>query len=456
MVSAFGMWAMGMASAEGQSKVEVWVSSLDMAKTLTHEAPLEFGRGRPEGAELIEIDEKTAYQTVLGIGSSLEHATCFNISLLAPEKQGEVVKKLVDPKEGIGMNLMRICIGTSDFTGDPWYSYDDVPEGQTDPELSAFSIEKDRAYLLPILKMARQANPDLLFFASPWSPPGWMKEGGKGMCGGTLKREWYGAYAGYLARFVKAYEAEGIPIYAMTLQNEPGVNSAQYPSCRWSGEQQRDFIRDHVGPVFRQAGISPRIWCFDHNFNNLPFPRAVLGDPEAAKYVEGTAFHLYEGRPAAMSELHHEFPDKAIYFSEGSVYDVRGALQIISYFRNWARSYNAWVTVIDQDRKPNNGPHECDPTMIVIDSRAKALTYRFDYYMYGHFSRFVQRGAARIASTEGDRACNNVAFKNPDGSVALIAANDGDEPRRIALGAGGGFATHMLGPRSVATYMWRP
>jgi glucosylceramidase len=114
------------------------------------------------------------------------------------------------------------------------------------------------------------------------------------------------------------------------------------------------------------------------------------------------------------------------------------------------------VTVIDQDRKPNNGPHECDPTMIVIDSRAKALTYRFDYYMYGHFSRFVQRGAARIASTEGDRACNNVAFKNPDGSVALIAANDGDEPRRIALGAGGGFATHMLGPKSVVTYMWRP
>ncbi|GMU91005.1 MAG: glucosylceramidase [Candidatus Hydrogenedentota bacterium] len=437
-----------------QSTIEVWVSSLDKSKALTPEAPLEPS-GESAAAAEIHVDETRTYQTVLGLGASLEHSTCYNISLLAPEKQEHLIESLVDPDKGIGMNLMRVCIGTSDFTGDPWYSYNDLPDGETDPDLKNFSIEKDRAYVLPVLKLALKKNPNLLFYASPWSPPGWMKDRGRGMCGGILKPDYYGVYARYLAKFVQAYQAEGVPLHAMTLQNEPGVNTQQYPSCYWRGEWQRDFIRDYVGPLFSAERIATRIWCFDHNFNNLAFPRTVLGDPEAAKYVEGTAFHLYEGRPEAMSALHDEFPDKQIFFSEGSVYGTRGALQIISYFRNWAQSYNAWVTVIDQDAKPNNGPHECDPTVIVLDTRDMSLEYRNDYYIYGQFMKFIQRGAARIDSTPGEGPFNNVAFKNPDGSIVVIVANDTAAIQPLSISCGETRFGHSLTPYSVATYRFR-
>jgi len=259
-----------------QQAVDSWVSSEDNQYQLSRQLPFKFAPSQASSAPSIRVDAGRRYQTMLGLGSSLEATTCANISRLDPKRQDEVIERLVHPVNGIGMNLMRICIGTSDFTGDAWYSYDDVPAGQTDVPLARFSIEKDRTYILPVLKKALQKNPNLLFFASPWSPPGWMKTSGS-MIGGSLLPQYNEPYARYLVRFVQAYEAEGVPIYAITVQNEPGVDRQYeprmaYPSSKYTGETERDgrypdYTAAHAYDAanvviagIRQAGLNrPRI-----------------------------------------------------------------------------------------------------------------------------------------------------------------------------------------------------
>ncbi len=449
-------------------KVEVWVSSQDLSHKLGKQPDLSFGEAQPSEAPVITIDLSRRYQTMLGFGSSLEPTTCYNIARLSPDAQDEVIRRLVDPDQGIGMNLMRICIGTPDFTGDPWYSYDDMPEGQTDMKLEHFSIQKDHRYILPIIKKARAANPDLLFFASPWSPPGWMTSTGD-MIGGRLLPEYYGVYARYFVRFVKAYEAEGIPIYAVTIQNEPGVDRSRsrpkwrYPSCRWTGEQERDFIKNHLGPAFRRAGLKTKIWSYDHNFNvrrapgdpGIDYPTTVLKDPKAAAYVDGVAFHGYEGKPTGMSVFHKRFPDGPIHFSEGSVFGVLGSRLLVNYLRNWACSYNAWVMMIDEKRGPNNGPFVASKTCILLDSKTRKVTYRNDYYLYGQFMKFVRRGAVRIAAGGAGDDGSAVAFQNPDGSIVLIVANATSRPKVLRIAWNGQAFPATVPKYAVATYVWK-
>jgi len=434
-------------------QVRWWVSSSDLGRRLSTQSPLRFTAG-PSGERIvIGVDETRTFQTIVGLGSSLEHSTCYNISRLPRRRRAEVVESIVDPEKGIGMSLMRICIGTPDFTASAWYSYDDVPAGQSDPGLKHFSIEKDREYVLPVLKLALAKDPDLRFFASPWSPPGWMKTNGS-LCGGRVDPQHFPALARYMARFVEAYEAEGISIHAVTPQNEPGYFPNSYPTCGWTPAQQRDFIRDHLGPEFGKRAIRTKIWCYDHNFNNLRFPAAILSDPEAARYVDGTAFHHYEGKPAAMTTLHEKFPDKHVYFSEGSVFGMKGAAQIIAFLRHWARSYNAWVTIIDHEAQPNPGPHGCSPTCIVLNRDTLALDYRFDYYMYGQFMKFIRPGAVRIHSDLPSESLPNVAVRNSDGTVVLVVANLKKRLARFAVAWGDGAVNAEMDGESVATFRW--
>ncbi len=436
------------------AEVNVWVSSLDMKETLTPKPPIAIKREHGGKSGNIVIDLSKERQSILGIGSSLEHSTCYNLMQLAPGMRAEAMMRLFEPNKGIGMNLMRLCIGTSDFCGEPFYSYDDMPAEQADPNMEHFSIEKDRAYILPIVKEAQMRNPGLLFLGSPWSPPAWMKDSGR-LCGGELLQKYYDAYARYLAKFIRAYEAEGVPIHAITIQNEPGMNVSSYPSCGWNGDMQRDFIMGSLGPIFKEYGIKALVLCFDHNFNDVAFPETILRDRDAAQYVDGTAFHLYEGKPEAMGELLRKYPDKNVYFTEGSTYNLGGAIQIMNYFANGARSYNAWVTVIDKKGKPNNGPHRCSPTCIVFDPDTKSLSYRFDYYMYGHFSKFIQRGARFIETVRGDRQFNHIAFKNPDGTMVLIVANNSNEKRKFSVQCEGHVFRTELAQQSMASYTWK-
>jgi len=415
---------------------------------------MDFRAGPSTAKTTIHIDSARTFQSILGLGSSLEHSTCFNISRLPKDQQEKVMESLVDAERGIGMSLMRICIGTPDFTASPWYSYDDMPPGEADPELKHFSIEKDQAYVLPTLKLALQKNPNLVFFASVWSPPGWMKTNGK-LGGGKIDPEHFPSLARYFVRFIEAYGAAGIKIHAITPQNEPGYAPSSYPTCGWTAEQQRDFIRDHLGPAFQTKTIATKIWCYDHNFNNLRFPTTILADPEASRYVDGTAFHHYEGQPSAMTTLASKFPGKHLYFTEGSVFGVEGAAQIIEFLRHGARSYNAWVTVIDHKGKPNPGPHDCSPTCIVLNSDSLTLDYRFDYYMYGQFMKFIRPGAVRVQSDEPSGSLANCAVRNLDGSVVLVVVNRKTQPIRFAIEWSNHQVSTEIGGRSVATYRWQ-
>lgn len=452
------------------SAVEVFVSTADGRLQLAAQPSLRLEPlGATSGARL-EVRPDRVRQPVVGLGSSLEPATCWNLSRMEAADRRETLRRLLDPVEGIGMSLMRLCIGTPDFTGDAWYTYNDLPAGAEDPELERFSIEPDRRYLLPVLREARAVNPELRFFASPWSPPGWMKTTGS-IIGGELKPEWYAAYARYFVKFIQAYAAEGIPIHAVTIQNEPGVDRAKekdpnwfYPSCHWTAEQERDFIRDHLGPAFERHGLATEIWCYDHNYNvrrrgddpGLGYPRTILSDPAAARFVDGVAFHGYAGRPSGMSVFHDEFPAVPIYFTETSVYGVQGAVQIIEFLRNWAGSYNAWVTILDENQQPNNGPFDADPTCVIFHSATRQVSYEFDYFMYGQFMKFIRPGARRVESTPERGPLPNVAVRNPDGALILVVANPSAQERAFTLICGDRQARGRTPPASVTTFRWIP
>jgi len=462
-------------SAQAQPSVQSWITTVDMQQTLQAQPPLSMEAAPKRTQPDITLDPKKTYQTIAGMGASLEHTTCANLSRLSEEKREEVIERLVSPETGIGMNLMRICMGTPDFTGEPWYTYNDMPPGEKDESLANFTIEKDRAYILPVLKKALEKNPELQFYASPWSPPGWMKTSDD-IIGGHLYPKYYGVYAQYFVKFIRAYEAEGIPIRAVTVQNEPGVNKRDdvkswwYPSCQWSlvvdedtwwpvpleimGHAERDFIRDHLGPAFRKADLTTRIWCFDHNLNNLWYPRAILSDANAAQYVEGTAFHPYAGKPEDMGGFREEFPDKSVFLSEGSMFGLKGATKIIAFLRNWASSYNAWVTMIDSNGGPNNGPFKASRTCVTLDADTLEVDYHFDYYMYGHFMKFVRRGAVRIDSGESTEELANVAFKNPDGSIVLVLVNTSTDKKSMAISLDGSSLRTSIPGSSVVTFRW--
>jgi glucosylceramidase len=462
-------------SAQPSPDVQVhwWLTTANLEHRLAAQVPLTFS---PRSATadpsngIIVVDDMQKYQTILGLGSSLEHSTCFNLSQLDSKQRADVLTKLFSPDAGIGINLARVCIGTPDFTGEPWYTYDDMPSGETDPELKHFSIANDRRYILPILREARRHNPELLFFASPWSPPGWMKSTGD-MIGGQLLPEYYDAYARYLVKFIQAYSAEEIPIYAITVQNEPGVDRShdaprwRYPSCRWTGEQERDFIKSHLGPALANAGLSTEIWSYDHNFNvtrtadgddpGLDYPRAVLRDELAAKFVRGVAFHGYAGKPEGMSIFRAEFRETPVHFTEGSVFGPVGGRTLIEYLRNWASSYNGWVTMLDSQGKPNNGPFRASRTCVTLDHRTGEVAYHYDYYQYGHFFRFLKRGGHRIESRGGDKALASVAVHNPNGDIALVIVNSGGVPRDVQIVWRERQLQVPLPARSIATLSWK-
>ena len=458
-------------------QAEVWVTTQDLKKKLHADAPVRFAKDQPSTGETaaiegtIQVNVEKTHQVMLGLGSSFDHSTCYNLSRLDEKERQEAITRLVDRESGIGMNLMRICMGTPDFTGEPWYSYDDLPPGQTDPELKQFSIEKDLHYIIPVLKAAHEKNPRLLFFASPWSPPGWMKSNGT-LIGGRLLPEYYAAYATYFVKFIEAYQREGISIHAVTVQNEPGVDRQKdvakwrYPSCRWTGEEERNFIRDHLGPQLKANGLATKIWCYDHNYNLLPtqdgddpgiaYPRQILSDPQAAAYVDGVALHGYAGKPEGMSALLNEFPDRPTHFTEGSVFGLQGSGRLIDLLTHGASSYNAWVTMIDDTGKPNNGPFRASRTCIILKTNTNTVDYVLDYYLYGQFMKFIDRGAIRIEVNPPDARCPAVGFKNPDGKLVVVVVNLRNKDRRIEIRAAGSQASPVLAPRSVTTLVWQP
>jgi len=405
------------------------------------------------------IDEKKKYQKIRGFGYSFEHSSCQNLMRLPKEIREKALKLLVSEKSGANLNLWRICIGASDFTGTERYTYDDLNDLKEDMKLKNFSIEKDKEIIIPILKAALKINPHILFFASPWSPPAWMKDS-KRICGGKLLPKYYKSYAEYLVKFLQLYEENGLPIYTITVQNEPGVDNPKMPSCKWAPEEERDFIKDYLGPALEEAHLKTKIWCYDHNFGFIrtptSYPEVVLKDKEAAKFIDGIAFHHYSGKPEYMLLYKEQYPEANIYFTEGSVFGLRGARKIAKYFRCGAQSYNGWVPFLDTNHGPNNGPHRAKRTIIERKVPENTVLVNFDYFIVAHYSKFIQRGAHMIYSKRiHKRSLSEVSFLNPDGTIVSILTNGTRRKKKVQLEWRGKYLLFILPKKSIATLSWQ-
>jgi len=342
-------------------------------------------------------------------------------------------------------------------------SYDDMPYGESDPQLAHFSIDRDRKYILPILRQVLAVNRNIKIIASPWSPPGWMKSSGS-MTLGSLLPSSYGPLARYFVRFVQSYEDACVPIFAVTPQNEPRNIPKDYPGMAMTDVEQTTFVRDHLGPAFRDAGLKSKILIFDHNWDMIDYPETILTDGAATQFIAGTATHCYGGAPSAQSVLHDRFPFKDIWLTEcsggewqtGNVL-VEAASLIVQATRNWAKSVVLWNLALDQNHGPHLGGCTNCRAVVTIDhsTHPATVTPTADYAALAHASKFVVPGASRVESTStGQSAIEHVAFCNPDGSIVLLVVNGAEEPATFAIDWRGQQASYTLKPGSVATFRW--
>ena len=428
----------------------------------------------------IVVTPSVTYQQIDGFGGAMTDSSAWLLfTKLAPTARDAVMRDLFDPVHGVGISFLRVPIGASDFTADGLpYTYDDVPVGASDPGLDGFSITHDLTYVVPALQEASRLNPQLKLVASPWSPPGWMKTGQPGPFAGTISPAAFGPLARYFVRFLQAYQAQGIPIYALTPQNEPG-QAADGPAVAFPAQQEAAFIGGYLGPALAQASLHPRILAYDSQWRTVDttpnYPSIVLNDPAAQPYLAGTAWHCYLGSPDVMAQIHQVYPQRDNYVTECASGISHGdvAELIIASSRNWSRGALLWNLALDTQGGPKEGDwcQHCTAP-VRINQNTGAYTYTRDYYQLGQASAFVRPGAYRIASSSpvtgysenglgcastvsyGVSTVDDVAFKNPDGSIALLAFNDARGGRLLDVRVGGVGFTYMLPSCATATFVW--
>lgn len=442
------------------ASASVWLTTGDGAQLLAPRPGVAFDGGG-EAPYTIEVDETQRFQEIAGFGAAVSGSAAWLIQhRLSARQRAELMSTLFDAEKGAGLSFVRTTMGASDFSLRD-YSYADVEAGETDPGLSRFSIDPDRAEILPVLRAARSVNPELRVMATPWSAPGWMKTSGK-LAGGSLLPEAYPAYAEYFRRFLEAYEKEGVPVYAVSVQNEP-QHEAAYPSMRMSPGEQAAFVRDHLGP--KLASRDTRILAWDHNWDGVEFPLAVFGDPGAARFLAGAAFHCYGGDVSAQSRFHEAFAGKEVHFTECSggawspdfgtnlLWNLRHL--VIGATRNWSSSVLFWNLALDPSGGPVNGGCKDCRGVVTIDPATGRVSYNVEYYVLAHASKFVRPGAVRIGSTGGDAAgVDNVAFRNPDGSTALVTLNPTGGDRTFRVRTSRGTFSYTLPGGAAATFVW--
>lgn len=457
--------------------VRVWLTTADQRHLLEAQPDADWSpQGAPasETSTTIEIDEARTFQEMIGFGGAMTDASALLLQKLPPGVREIALRDLFGPPAvaagrgsgdiGIGLSFVRVPMGASDFST-RHYSYDDMPAGETDSTLSHFSIEADRTAKLPLLRQAMAINPKLVVMASPWSPPGWMKTTDS-LIKGTLQPLFYDSFADYFVKFIRAYEREGVPVYAISLQNEPAFEPDNYPGMRLDPAARARLIADHLGPEFQRQGIRTLIWDWDHNWDAPEQPLAVLGDSSARKFIQGVAWHCYSGDVDAQSAVRDRYPDKDVYFSEcsGGEWSPRFDENlkwfvntlIIGATRNWARGVMLWNLALDANYGPHLGGCGNCRGILTIDTAKATYSRNVEYYALGHASKFVRPGARRIASTGGDSTLTHVAFRNSDdGSIAAIVLNSGDAPRGIAVRVGGNSFAYSVPSAAVVTFVWR-
>jgi glucosylceramidase len=439
----------------------LWLTKPDHSAQLAEQSPkLAFSKEAPAG-QVIDVNSAKTFQTIDGFGFALTGGSAMLLHHMDAAKRAALLHNLFTTEgDGIGVSYLRVTVGSSDMN-DHVYSYDDLPEGQTDPDMQHFSLAPHEADVIPVLKEILAINPKIKILASPWSAPLWMKTTGKAQ-GGVLLPEYFSAYAKYWVKYIEGMKDHGITIDALTIQNEP-LNEKNTPSMVMLAPEQADFIEHDLGPAFQKAGIKTKILLYDHNLDHPAYVTSILKDPAAAKYIDGSAWHLYGGKVEAMTQVHDAFPTKNIYFTEQSINDRPGATSmnvagpvarvVIGVTRNWSRNVLLWNLAADPNADPHTDNGGCPVCYGALTIDGNNVTRLVGYYVIGHASKFVPPGSVRIDSNDLDRL-PNVAFKTPDGKTALIVSNPTDGTQNFAVRENGKAFTTSLEAGAVGTYVW--
>jgi len=441
-----------------KDQIQNWLTKGDESVKLEQQLPLVFVK-TSNNIQNIEIDDSQKFQYVDGFGYTLTGGSVEVINRLSPSKRKALLNELFgNDKNSISISYLRLSIGASDLDSEV-FSYDDLPEGQTDPSLSKFSLARDKD-LIAMLKEILTINPKIKIIAAPWSAPVWMKDNGKSK-GGSLKPEFYDVYAKYFVKYIQGMQKEGITIDAITPQNEP-LHPGNNPSLYMPSDQQKDFIKKSLGPIFKSNTIKTKIVVYDHNCNKPEYVTNILGDSEASQYIDGSAFHLYEGEISALGTVHAAFPNKNLYFTEQWT-GAKGTFNedlnwhtknvVIGSMRNWSKIALEWNLANDPQYKPHTegGCTECKGAITVSDS--ENFTRNVAYYIIAHASKFIPADSRRIASTQTDNL-STAAFITPAGKRILVVQNGAKNEETFNIKYNGKTATVNLSGNSVATYVF--
>ena len=406
----------------------------------------------------INVSENETYQSMDGFGFTLTGGSAMHINAMSSSAKNELLQELFSVENGIGVSYLRISIGASDLDSNV-FSYNDLPSGQTDTNQTNFSISADNSNLIPVLKDIVAINPTIKILATPWSAPIWMKTNGSSI-GGKLQNQYYTSYATYFVKYIKAMQNEGIAIEAITVQNEP-ENPYNNPSMLMEANEQKDFISNHLGPLFITEGITTKIILFDHNLDNPNYPISILNDNNIKQYVAGSAFHLYAGTIDNMSFVKNAHPDKDVYFTEQWVQapgdfpaDIRWHVRelIIGTSRNWSKTILEWNLAADPENKPytNGGCTECLGALTIDGNN---VTKNSAFYIIAHASKYVPQGSIRIESNTS-LELPNVAFLTPEDKIIVIVLNNTDIQKSFNINVTQEPISMTLPAGSVATLVW--
>lgn len=452
------LFAVPLCSAQS---AQLWLTTVDRSSLLALQtAPVPFEESAST-ARTIVVNDMEQYQSMEGFGVALTGGSAELLMRMTPARRTALLEELFAPQgDGIHVSYLRVSIGSSDMN-DHAYTYDDMPPGETDPHLEKFSLDADRASVIPVLQQILAIDPHIMILGSPWSAPAWMKTNDN-LKGGHLKPENYGVYAEYFVKYVEGMKAAGITINAVTVQNEP-LNPKNTPSMAMFASEEDSFIANDLGPAFRKAGIRTGIQVYDHNPDVPSYPLSILADPVANQYVEGTAFHLYGGDSSTFTKVHDLYPRKDLFMTEQSVtqnphsttLDIAEPVDrvLIGATRNWSRNVLLWNLAADPNAGPHTGNGGCAFCFGALTLDGDQVTRNVAYYALAHFSKFVPPGSLRIGSNDLEQL-DNAAFLTPDGKIVLVVSNTGNFPFQFAIRYHDRTAVTTLPPESVGTYVW--
>lgn len=467
-------------------EIEAWVTKADRSALFVKQSEkIKFGREEGRGLPII-VNDRQEFQSIDGFGFALTEGSAFHLHRMSKDARAKILHEMFAyDGENVGFSYIRLSLGASDLNNFV-YSYNDLKEGETDTDLKMFSLGHDKDDIIPVMKEILEIVPDIKIMASPWSAPVWMKTSGD-VRGGALKTEYFATYAKYFVKYVQEMAKEGITVDAVTIQNEP-LNSRNTPSMPWYWQKHNEFVRDHLGPAFKEAGLTTKIVIFDHNCDRPDYPLAILSDPVTSQYVDGSAFHHYRGYMSGMSTVQLARPDKNIYFTEqmltenpqSTTINIASAVKrlLVDVTRNWSRNSILWNLAADPLNDPHTDNGGCSMCQGAITIDGDKIVRNIGYYTIAHASKFVRPGSVRIYSThpfdkgvditedeeraevrratlvEHSDVLPNVAFKTPEGKIVLIVANDSWSVRNVRIQYNGMLANVSLEPGSVGTYIW--